>query len=129
RTTRQSTRSTLSPYTTLFRSQHDRRRRQGFSAADGPVRHRADVGGVQHRGRLSESPGANPRLPAGEGRVRKAPPRSPVRPVQARRARRRRGPPPALQPGGGGPSDRKSTRLNSSHVKISYAVFCVKKKK
>src|SRR5690606_40094540 len=25
-------------------------------------------------------------------------------------------------------SDRKSTRLNSSHVKISYAVFCLKKK-
>src|SRR5690606_41676551 len=27
------------------------------------------------------------------------------------------------------PSDRKSTRLNSSHVKISYAVFCLKKKR
>src|SRR5690606_41739629 len=27
-----------------------------------------------------------------------------------------------------GGSDRKSTRLNSSHVKISYAVFCLKKK-
>src|SRR6266508_6094170 len=27
------------------------------------------------------------------------------------------------------PSDRKSTRLNSSHVAISYAVFCLKKKK
>src|SRR5204862_5219047 len=26
-------------------------------------------------------------------------------------------------------SDRKSTRLNSSHVEISYAVFCLKKKK
>src|SRR5690554_7329515 len=26
-------------------------------------------------------------------------------------------------------SDRKSTRLNSSHVRISYAVFCLKKKK
>src|SRR5690606_40577175 len=26
------------------------------------------------------------------------------------------------------PLDRKSTRLNSSHVKISYAVFCLKKK-
>src|SRR5690606_41957808 len=30
---------------------------------------------------------------------------------------------PAVPPG-----DRKSTRLNSSHVKISYAVFCLKKK-
>src|SRR5437899_8668268 len=29
----------------------------------------------------------------------------------------------------GHPSDRKSTRLNSSHLGISYAVFCLKKKK
>src|SRR5439155_8969736 len=29
----------------------------------------------------------------------------------------------------GGSRDRKSTRLNSSHVAISYAVFCLKKKK
>src|SRR2546430_13455983 len=28
-----------------------------------------------------------------------------------------------------GPGDRKSTRLNSSHSQISYAVFCLKKKK
>src|SRR5438067_6424049 len=28
-----------------------------------------------------------------------------------------------------GETDRKSTRLNSSHVSISYAVFCLKKKK
>src|SRR5436305_8281926 len=30
--------------------------------------------------------------------------------------------------GGRGCKDRKSTRLNSSHVRISYAVFCLKKK-
>src|SRR5438552_13688069 len=30
--------------------------------------------------------------------------------------------------GRGGPGDRKSTRLNSSHQIISYAVFCLKKK-
>src|SRR5207253_4361061 len=30
---------------------------------------------------------------------------------------------------GSSASDRKSTRLNSSHVAISYAVFCLKKKK
>src|SRR3989442_8848436 len=42
---------------------------------------------------------------------------------------------PQLLPGGlqGGVvasgEDRKSTRLNSSHVRISYAVFCLKKKK
>src|SRR5438067_13433661 len=29
----------------------------------------------------------------------------------------------------GSPQDRKSTRLNSSHVSISYAVFCLKKKR
>src|SRR3712207_7432892 len=29
----------------------------------------------------------------------------------------------------GGGADRKSTRLNSSHANISYAVFCLKKKK
>src|SRR5690606_39754257 len=33
------------------------------------------------------------------------------------------------QEGYGAFSDRKSTRLNSSHVKISYAVFCLKKKR
>src|SRR5690554_6964418 len=31
--------------------------------------------------------------------------------------------------GFGGHQDRKSARLNSSHVRISYAVFCLKKKK
>src|SRR5436309_10371372 len=33
-----------------------------------------------------------------------------------------------LTAGPGSDRDRKSTRLNSSHVKISYAVFCLKKK-
>src|SRR5262245_64469895 len=50
---------------------------------------------------------------------------------------RRRGPPPwclaaprpRQQPGAAGLGDRKSTRLNSSHLGISYAVFCLKKKK
>src|SRR5438445_9895346 len=40
---------------------------------------------------------------------------------------------PALAAAGGvlflGEQDRKSTRLNSSHANISYAVFCLKKKK
>src|SRR6266496_5845919 len=44
-----------------------------------------------------------------------------------------RSPPAQLSPGAlSGRSrwrDRKSTRLNSSHVEISYAVFCLKKKK
>src|SRR2546430_4789876 len=50
--------------------------------------------------------------------------------------RSRQGPGPrrwALSDVGGGTgtqeSDRKSTRLNSSHSQISYAVFCLKKKK
>src|SRR5207253_6716696 len=40
---------------------------------------------------------------------------------------RRRG--ARLGPARQGAADRKSTRLNSSHVAISYAVFCLKKKK
>src|SRR5690606_42049182 len=57
--------------------------------------------------------GTAPRLPA-------------ARPVRGWRAvlgapAQRRAAHPALR-------DRKSTRLNSSHVKISYAVFCLKKK-
>src|SRR5574340_1407394 len=43
--------------------------------------------------------------------------RRPSRACEARRRRR------------GAGRDRKSTRLNSSHQKISYAVFCLKKKK
>src|SRR5207249_8267169 len=39
-------------------------------------------------------------------------------------ARRR----PLVSPVAGRGKDRKSTRLNSSHVSISYAVFCLKKK-
>src|SRR2546422_5259204 len=35
----------------------------------------------------------------------------------------------SLQPGAVADADRKSTRLNSSHGYISYAVFCLKKKK
>src|SRR5436309_7406278 len=37
--------------------------------------------------------------------------------------------PTIVEIGGMNDADRKSTRLNSSHVKISYAVFCLKKKK
>src|SRR5256885_5526312 len=51
-------------------------------------------------------------------------------------ARRALEPDPALHPvhetgrdGESQPGDRKSTRLNSSHLVISYAVFCLKKKK
>src|SRR5690349_23226971 len=77
-------RSTLFPYTTLFRS-HRRLLRRG-------VRPRRQVA-------VSIQPGLLP--------VRRAA----AADLQAGRA------------------DRKSTRLNSSHVEISYAVFCLKKKK
>src|SRR3712207_7906313 len=93
---RRPPRSTLFPYTTLFRSRPAGRR--------GPV-----------------PPGLAPA--AGDG-GRQRPARGPV-------AR-----PAAGRPGGQGgrvlpvdPGDRKSTRLNSSHANISYAVFCLKKKK
>src|SRR5437868_10643093 len=45
-----------------------------------------------------------------------------------RRDRQERPEPAALVGGVAAGSDRKSTRLNSSHVSISYAVFCLKKK-
>src|SRR3989442_11729723 len=64
------------------------------------------------------------------------PPRSTLFPYTTLfRSRRRHGAGPAaaarrcLGRGGGRTRDRKSTRLNSSHVRISYAVFCLKKKK
>src|SRR6266511_5042346 len=61
------------------------------------------------------------------------PPRSTLFPYTTLFRSLRRWPRPL--PGRGSPSpgnrgrDRKSTRLNSSHVKISYAVFCLKKNK
>src|SRR2546426_12370785 len=78
---RRPPRSTLFPYTTLFRS--------------------------RGRARSLHRNGGRP-----------PPPRFPSlrRPAENRR-----------RPGGRG--DRKSTRLNSSHLVISYAVFCLKKKK
>src|SRR3989442_10200158 len=75
---RRPPRSTLFPYTTLFRSVSD-----GPERANGEDR-RADQAG----GRLA-----------------------------------------ADCPRRGQSADRKSTRLNSSHVRISYAVFCLKKKR
>src|SRR5690349_23726060 len=78
---RRPPRSTLFPYTTLFRS------------------HRQQL----HRGRRLH----------------------PARPGAGRAGRVRDRPAAAEHAG----LDRKSTRLNSSHVEISYAVFCLKKKK
>src|SRR3712207_7346974 len=91
---RRPPRSTLFPYTTLFRS---RRRRGDRHLLRGP---RGGAVVVGHRDRH--------RVGAGGG-------------VGVRRRRPRAGAPVAEV-------DRKSTRLNSSHANISYAVFCLKKK-
>src|SRR2546430_13720775 len=92
---RRPPRSTLFPYTTLFRSRHHRPRRR-------PERGRGDEG-------------RRVQLPAKAGQ--------PPRAAGDRRQGGRALPPEPDQ------SDRKSTRLNSSHSQISYAVFCLKKKK
>src|SRR3712207_8018206 len=85
---RRPPRSTLFPYTTLFRS--------GRGEEDGglqrPFRQRRVEAVAHHQGGWLE-------------------------------------PPPADLEHVGLGSDRKSTRLNSSHANISYAVFCLKKKK
>src|SRR3712207_8331401 len=63
----------------------------------------------------------------------------PISPLHLRRAHSPRGPDRAedstnsqpevtAMPESNGARDRKSTRLNSSHANISYAVFCLKKK-
>src|SRR5204862_7602515 len=94
-------RSTLFPYTTLFRSPDP------LAAGIEPSVHRPlrPVGDLAVRFALPV-PGVQLPLPA---RVRGV--QEPVWQV--------------ARPHG----DRKSTRLNSSHVEISYAVFCLKKKK
>src|SRR3712207_8935952 len=97
---RRPPRSTLFPYTTLFRSRF---------GGGSPVH---VVGGVQQGGHQD----------------RELPPHDRVR----GRDRRGGGDPGGLDAGGQQPCrhrDRKSTRLNSSHANISYAVFCLKKKK
>src|SRR2546430_9632582 len=100
---RRPPRSTLFPYTTLFRSQA-RGGAAGLVGARG-----AHIGGVPQRAaRLAQDPGvrrlcqrAAVAVPAARGRAAG---------VSALVA-------PPL-------ADRKSTRLNSSHSQISYAVFC-----
>src|SRR3712207_8473162 len=49
-------------------------------------------------------------------------------PATPRRPAPTRAPGPSWPGRGSGGGDRKSTRLNSSHANISYAVFCLKKK-
>src|SRR5690606_39616683 len=60
--------------------------------------------------------------------LRSVRPRAALHPASAPRPHRGSTLPSPLRsgPAGGRRPDRKSTRLNSSHVKISYAVFCLK---
>src|SRR3712207_7642037 len=91
---RRPPRSTLFPYTTLFRSQAQQRHEL------------VEAGG--HRELLGrDAVGAAPQEPARQPGAHRGP-------VALERRLR---------------LDRKSTRLNSSHANISYAVFCLKKKK
>src|SRR3712207_8507695 len=93
---RRPPRSTLFPYTTLFRSAPPGRfNGPDLSGVD------SDAGQDLRRGGAGA---AHPRPVGKGGRL----------PGGGQRARGR---------------DRKSTRLNSSHANISYAVFCLKKKK
>src|SRR2546430_17682272 len=88
---RRPPRSTLFPYTTLFRSRAVRAREEREDAKGG-----AKHGGPESKRRM-------------RGRQDGRAPRDFALTVSA--------------------GDRKSTRLNSSHSQISYAVFCLKKKK
>src|SRR3712207_8919980 len=115
---RRPPRSTLFPYTTLFRSlqRHGERQVGGRRVLRGPQH---GEGAVEAEG--GEEP-ACVRLvrPVGQG-------------VRDRRRLGRGARFAPVAPGAdavrGGFRDRKSTRLNSSHANISYAVFCLKKKK
>src|SRR2546426_507270 len=73
------------------------------------------------RGRALARPGARA-IPRAAERLREEPPRARQR-APGTHLHPRAPPPPPPEP------DRKSTRLNSSHLVISYAVFCLKKKK
>src|SRR4051812_49559089 len=97
---RQPPRSALFPYTTLFRSRVVER-----------VHADEDVAGLEHLG-----PGERERQEdrVARGDVRDGDAVIQLRDVAVFRDIDR---------------DRKSTRLNSSHMSISYAVFCLKKKK
>src|SRR5438105_6646411 len=83
------------------------------------MRDRRDTGGIRWRagGRHQDKCAATPRRLPGCLAPRRAP-------GQDIRAAQERGAEPAGPPR----QDRKSTRLNSSHEWISYAVFCLKKK-
>src|SRR5437588_9455278 len=98
---RRPPRSTLFPYTTLFRSEQ----RDDPDPRDRPV----SVGEGVVLAASYEARAYGVRTAMGYGTARRLCPRAAVVPPRM--------------------SDRKSTRLNSSHTVISYAVVCLKKKK
>src|SRR3712207_8767965 len=95
---RRPPRSTLFPYTTLFRSEG--RARLHHLAQKGVGAHPVRLARDLHEGAVRRRGAVQPELHADES----------LDPHEAH-------------------LDRKSTRLNSSHANISYAVFCLKKKK
>src|SRR2546430_11975955 len=119
---RRPPRSTLFPYTTLFRSGDGRERRaHRGKAADG------DAGGIATGHALLREKRLGGGVRGGLLRQRQLDDRVLLLAQGAHGllAVTRR---PALGKRHAEP-DRKSTRLNSSHSQISYAVFCLKKKK
>src|SRR5438034_3020721 len=106
---RRPPRSTLFPYTTLFRS---RDAAANIRAAAALLRAYAAEAGGDWDAAAARFSGID--LPAGRAAYTRA----------ITRAQGRAGPAAAAA----GCPDRKSTRLNSSHTVISYAVFCLKKK-
>src|SRR3712207_7360259 len=98
---RRPPRSTLFPYTTLFRSMRFEAFREGFSAQ------------IMHLGAFSEEGPTIERIHRSIEELG-GKPRSKHHEIYLSDFRRTK--------------DRKSTRLNSSHANISYAVFCLKKK-
>src|SRR2546430_13532678 len=99
---RRPPRSTLFPYTTLFRSAADPARPDRGPRRGGAGRSAGGAGAIVASSKGRGGPGA------GRGR-------GDALPDVAQRAARA--------------GDRKSTRLNSSHSQISYAVFCLQNKK
>src|SRR2546430_10145470 len=95
---RRPPRSTLFPYTTLFRSRRQARAQRDEVARVGD----AERGAAGEPLQIADSAQERAQLRAGLGRLNERADR--VLPL----------------------GDRKSTRLNSSHSQISYAVFCLK---
>src|SRR3712207_7819513 len=96
---RRPPRSTLFPYTTLFRSKHSKGGQMSTTT------HTVISERKLHANRTNAQSSTGPCTPQGKARSSQN----------------------ATTHGLTSQTDRKSTRLNSSHANISYAVFCLKK--